>query len=109
MTLAPRRLAGLQWQAADVLPRNPHVAQRLRHPDLGREVRAEGEVTHRLEPRLPPNRAHERLAVRARQLEEVVGAKALEPLADRALVSRLVAVAQNEVHRRAGAGRLRAW
>src|ERR1044071_10408176 len=84
--LAPRRLARRQRHAAYVLPRHPHVAERLRHPGFGREVRAECEVTHRREPCLRANRAHERLALRARELEELFVPKAREPVGDRALI-----------------------
>src|SRR5258705_4117530 len=39
----------------------------------------------------------------------MLGAKALEPRAERALIRRRVAVAQNQVHRRPRACRVRAW
>src|SRR3954468_19599399 len=42
----PRGLSGLQRRAADPLPRHEDPAPRLRHSDLGGEVRLQREIAH---------------------------------------------------------------
>src|SRR3954466_10910732 len=112
----PRRLPGLQRDATDPLAWRHDVAQRFRHPGLGREIRLERQLADERKVmirtrglRLCVYSAKPILAIGLRHRSEVITDRVpelLQAIDDALLIGRFAAVGEQQVDNGANARRL---